>query len=213
MTGRAGPFTFGALNIRAGDAPDAGARATSFTVLRARRDLLRRSSVGAMFTGRSVATDGRGQNTALRRRRRLRVLRRPDHQHALGPDAQRGPDRRRDELSGGTSTTPATATACSLEHLLVGDAFNPEVGFVRRRDMRRSFAEFRFSPRPRAIRLGAPLRLDRLVRLRREPRRAGRDARDARVVRLRARQQRRAHGRGGCGRTSSCPGPSPSRGR
>ena len=38
-----------------------------------------------------------------------------------------------------------------LEHLLVGDAFNPEVGFVRRRDMRRSFAELRFSPRPRSI--------------------------------------------------------------
>src|SRR5205814_3630796 len=38
-----------------------------------------------------------------------------------------------------------------LERLLVGDDFNPEVGFVRRRDMRRSSALFRFSPRPRGI--------------------------------------------------------------
>ena len=40
-----------------------------------------------------------------------------------------------------------------LEHALVGDDFNPEVGFVRRRDMRRSFADFRFSPRPRSLTL------------------------------------------------------------
>ena len=38
-----------------------------------------------------------------------------------------------------------------LEHLLVGNDFNPEVGFVRRRDMRRNFGEFRFSPRPESI--------------------------------------------------------------
>ena len=111
------------------------------------------------------------------------------------PHAERGPDRATKPAIGGTSTTPATATACSSSTCWSGDAFNPEVGFVRRRDMRRSFAEFRFSPRPQVDRLGAPLRLDRLVRLRREPRRAGRDPRDPRVVRHRARQQRRAHGR------------------
>ncbi len=35
-----------------------------------------------------------------------------------------------------------------LEQLAVGDNFNPEVGFLRRDDMRRSFAQARFSPRP-----------------------------------------------------------------
>ena len=34
-----------------------------------------------------------------------------------------------------------------LERLAVGDDFNPEVGFVRRDDMRRNFGEVRFSPR------------------------------------------------------------------
>jgi hypothetical protein len=37
------------------------------------------------------------------------------------------------------------------ERLAVGANFNPEVGFVRRYDMRRSFGHFRFSPRPRSI--------------------------------------------------------------
>src|SRR5258708_18414339 len=35
-----------------------------------------------------------------------------------------------------------------VEHLTVNPNFNPEVGFVRRPDMRREFALFRFSPRP-----------------------------------------------------------------
>ena len=158
VTGRAGAFTFGALNIRAGDAPqaldgpggDAGARATSFTVLRARRDLLRRSSVGAMFTGRSVSIDGRGQNTAYG----------VDGAFGFFDDltinthwAQtRSEGRTGNETSyRGHLDYAGDRYGVQLEHLLVGDAFNPEVGFVRRRDMRRSFAEFRFSPRPRAI--------------------------------------------------------------
>ena len=150
LTGRAGAFTFGALNIRAGDAPEAGARATSFTVLRARRDLLRRSSVGAMFTGRSVSIDGEEQNTAF------------------GVDGAFGffddltinthwAQTRSEDLTGDESSYrghldyAGDRYGVQLEHLLVGDAFNPEVGFVRRRDMRRSFGEFRFSPRPQSI--------------------------------------------------------------
>jgi hypothetical protein len=36
------------------------------------------------------------------------------------------------------------------ERLVIGDAFRPEVGFVRRGDMRRHFGLARFSPRPRS---------------------------------------------------------------
>jgi hypothetical protein len=39
----------------------------------------------------------------------------------------------------------------SAEHLVVGDAFNPEIGFVRRDDFRQSSASARLSPRPRSI--------------------------------------------------------------
>ena len=35
-----------------------------------------------------------------------------------------------------------------LERLAVGDNFNPELGFLRRDDMRRHFGQVRFSPRP-----------------------------------------------------------------
>jgi len=158
VTGRAGAFTFGALNIRAGDAPqapggpdgDAGGRATSFTVLRARRDLLRRSSVGAMFTGRSVSIDGRGQNTAYGVDGAFGFfddLTLNTHWAQTRSEGQTGDD----TSYRGHVDYAGDRYGVQLEHLLVGDAFNPEVGFVRRRDMRRSFAEFRFSPRPRSI--------------------------------------------------------------
>jgi hypothetical protein len=38
------------------------------------------------------------------------------------------------------------------DYLVVGENFNPEIGFLRREDFRRSFAQFRFSPRPRSLR-------------------------------------------------------------
>ena len=34
-----------------------------------------------------------------------------------------------------------------LDRLVVGTNFNPEVGFVRREDFRRSFGQFRYSPK------------------------------------------------------------------
>jgi hypothetical protein len=39
-----------------------------------------------------------------------------------------------------------------VDQLMVGDNFNPEVGFLRRDNFTRSFALARFSPRPRSIR-------------------------------------------------------------
>ena len=36
-----------------------------------------------------------------------------------------------------------------VERLKIGDNFNPEMGFVRRDDMVRDYARFKFSPRPR----------------------------------------------------------------
>ena len=52
LTGRAGAFTLGAVNIRSRDTGADGQGATNFTVLRAKRDILRRSSVGVLFAGR-----------------------------------------------------------------------------------------------------------------------------------------------------------------
>ena len=64
LAGRLGGFSVGMLNIQTADEPATGAPATNFTVLRLKRDVLRRSSIGALFTGRSVSTRGTGSNQA-----------------------------------------------------------------------------------------------------------------------------------------------------
>jgi hypothetical protein len=42
---------------------------------------------------------------------------------------------------------PADRYGIQLERMNIGDNFNPEVGFVRRDDMTRSFGSFRFRAR------------------------------------------------------------------
>ena len=51
------------------------------------------------------------------------------------------------------STTARDRYGARAEYLKVGDNFNPEVGFLRRDNFKRSFASARFSPRPRNSRL------------------------------------------------------------
>ena len=69
-----------------------------------------------------------------------------------GRDATRG---RRTPAIACRWITPAIATASSSSASIVGEQFKPEVGFVRRADMRRHFGLARFSPRPRASKVGA----------------------------------------------------------
>ena len=147
LTGRTGRYTLGMLNIQSDDEPLSGAMATNFGVMRLKRDILRRSSVGVIYTRRSISQSGAGRN------------------EAYGVD---GTFAFFDHLTfntywAETSTPGLTDDDASyrlemdyngdrygvrLERLRVGGHFNPGIGFVRRRDMRRSFGEFRFSPRP-----------------------------------------------------------------
>ena len=62
LTGRAGKFSVGLLNIQTGEEEQTGARDTNFSVIRLKRDVLRRSSVGLLFTNRTVSTTGSGGN-------------------------------------------------------------------------------------------------------------------------------------------------------
>ena len=62
VTGKAGKWNIGALNITSDDEPAALAVQTNFTVLRLRRDMLRRSAIGVLITRRSVSTVAPGSN-------------------------------------------------------------------------------------------------------------------------------------------------------
>ena len=151
LTGRAGRYTLGVLTTQTGAEDETlplAARATTFSVVRLKRDILRRSSVGLIATGRSVAQSGVGRNLAYGVDGAFvffENLNINTYWAKTETDTLRGDDTSyRAELN-----YNADRYGLQLERLAVGDHFNPELGFLRRDDMRRSHAQFRFSPRPR----------------------------------------------------------------
>ena len=146
LTGRVGAFSLGVLNIQTDDAPEAGAVATNFSVVRLKRDVLRRSSIGALFTRRSVSTRGPGSNEtygldgtfAFFDTLSINTYWAKTRTSWLESDD----DSYRAQLN-----YEGDRYGVQVDRLVVGDDFNPEVGFLRRDDFERSFGSFRFSPR------------------------------------------------------------------
>jgi hypothetical protein len=152
LTGKVGRYGVGVMNIQAGDEAVSTTPGTNFTVLRVKRDILRRSTVGAMFTNRNQSSVTRGGNN-----------------QSYGVDAALG-FYQNVSLGGYYARTHTTGLAgdaesyqgkfdwvpdrygVRAEYLKVGQDFNPEVGFLRRSGFARSFASARFSPRPRSMR-------------------------------------------------------------
>jgi hypothetical protein len=151
LTGRAGKYSIGVLNIQSGREEVSGARPTNFTVARLKRDILRRSSVGLIMTNRSADALGGGANRAYGVDATFAFF---ENLQINSYWARTESDRR--TIADGDDTSyraqldyTGDRYGVQLERLGIGDTFNPEIGFVRRDDMRRDFAQFRFSPRPR----------------------------------------------------------------
>ncbi|MGE0592446.1 MAG: DUF5916 domain-containing protein [Vicinamibacterales bacterium] len=148
LTGRAGRYSIGAVNIQAGAAPAGGTPSTNFTVARLKRDLFRRSSVGLMFTNRSAGTGLEGANRvfgldgtfAFFQNLQVNTYWARSDSDGAAPEDARTSHRAQMEYLG-------DRYGLQLERLAIGRAFAPGVGFVRRADMVRSFASARFSPR------------------------------------------------------------------
>ena len=148
VTGRQGRWTFGMVDMQSkASGPVAS---TNFSVARVRRDLLRRSSVGAMFTGRSVGQSGVGSNQMYGADgvfafyqnvlvntywARTDTTGKADHDVSYRAQLDYSGDR----------------YGLQLEQMSIGANFNPEIGFVRRSDIRKSYGMARFSPRPKHI--------------------------------------------------------------
>ena len=152
MTGRVGKFSVGVMNIQTGDVPEAAARATNFSVVRLKRDVLRRSSIGVIAARRSVSTRGPGSNETYGVDGTFSF-----HDHL---DINTYWAETRTSGFGGDDVSyraqldyAGDRYGVQLERLVVGDDFNPEVGFLRREDFERSYGALRFSPRPASIAL------------------------------------------------------------
>ena len=147
LTGRAGPYNLGVINIQTDDFAAAGAEPTNFSVIRVRRDVLQRSTIGALFTGRSRSIRAPGSNETYGVDGVFSFFQNVRVNTYMARTETNG--LRGDNLSyRGEFDYNADRYGFTAEHLTVGRHFNPEVGFLRRTDFRKSFAFARFSPRP-----------------------------------------------------------------
>jgi hypothetical protein len=153
LTGRAGKYSIGALNIETDELAAARAAQTNFSVFRVKRDFLRRSNVGVIMTRRSPLTTPSpalgaggvnlvgGVDLNLSFYQALNIL----GYYARSDTPGRGGD---DYSYRGAFDYAGDRYGLQFEQMMVGNDFNPEVGFLRRSDFRRSYAAARFSPRP-----------------------------------------------------------------
>ena len=159
VTGKIGAFDVGALSIQTDDEVISGAEMTNFTVVRVKRDLLRRSSVGAIFTNRSVSLAGDGSNQAYGADATFSFYENVSFLAYAARTQTPGLDW--EDLSyQGQFTYGGDRYGFQAEHLVVEDNFVPEVGFLRRDNFRRSYGSGRFSPRPRSMEAIRQFRLE-----------------------------------------------------
>lgn len=149
VTGRAGRYTIGVLDVRTGENDEARLPATNFSVVRVKRDLFQRSYVGVIGTHRSRSVTGTGGNAALGLDTNLALSR---NLNVLGYYAEtRTPGRGSGRSYRGRVDYEADRLGVQVERLAVGALFNPEVGFLRRSDFIQHLGQLRLSHRPGAL--------------------------------------------------------------
>ena len=146
LTGRVGRFTLGAIDIQGRRERSLEVEPTNFSVVRLRRDILRRSSVGAMATGRSALVDRSGSNSTVGVDGIFAFY---DNLGINTYWARSSSGGRQDTSYRGQFDYAGDRYGLQAERLVVGRDFDPGIGYVQRPDMRRSSANARFSPRPR----------------------------------------------------------------
>ena len=155
VTGRAGKYRIGALNIQTQEAFSGTVPSTNHSVFRLRRDILGRSDIGVIATHRTHALEnpassnslfGFDANFTFYENLRINSYYARSWTPELYDKDTKGQDSYRAKLD-----YAADRYGLVLEHLLVGERFLPELGFLRREGLRRNFAQARFSPRPQSI--------------------------------------------------------------
>ncbi len=152
LSGRVGRFTVGALAVGADNQPAFGVQDTAFTLFRARRDVLRRSSVGAIYTGRRDGRGGTAENDVFGVDGNFAFFQNLRINSYFAQSRTAGLDDGVNSYQGQIDYN-GDRYGFIVERLVVEKNFRPGIGFVRRADMAKYFADARFSPRPRSSRL------------------------------------------------------------
>ena len=151
LSGKAGAWNIGALNIESDDlAPTGtlpGALQTNFNVLRVRRDIFRRSTIGGMFTNRSLSASGSGSNQAWGLDTSL-AFSQNMYLSAFVAQTKTTGRSGRDYSYRTQFSYAADRYGLMVDRIEAQPNFNPELGFMRRMDFREHIVSGRFSPRP-----------------------------------------------------------------
>jgi hypothetical protein len=146
VSGKAGLWSIGALSMETDAVDGTTIEQTNFTVLRARRNILRRSVIGAIYTRRSQSTVADGANDVWGFDGNFSFFQNLSFNGFLAKSRTEG--REGDDLSYRTQFSyNADRYGLALDRIVVEENFNPEIGFAPRRDFIRHFAQARFSPR------------------------------------------------------------------
>jgi len=150
LTGRAGAYSLGSLNITTDDVGLGSVPQTNYSVVRVKRDILARSNIGVIGTYRDKNLDGTGGNGLFGVDGNFTFFDNLNLNSYYATTETPGLD------EGDTSYRAAAKYDADLygfdaEHLLVDADFNPETGFMRRRDFRKTRVGARYSIRPRSI--------------------------------------------------------------
>ena len=149
VTGKIGKFGIGLLNIATSEDAASTSPSTNFSVVRLKRDVLRRSAVGIMLTNRTEsATTVGGSNQGMGVDGTFNFFSNLTMGGYYARTKTTNVKGDEDSYQARVDYAPDKYGA-QFERVKVGDAFNPEVGFLRRRNFERTFGEVRFSPRPR----------------------------------------------------------------
>ena len=150
LTGKVGSFDVGMVNIQTDDDPGIGAESTNFTVLRIARDIFSRSSVGVIYQNRSESVVAEGSNQAWGVDGVFSFSEVTTLQTYYAKTLTQGLDGL-DSSYQGAFRHNADEWGLQLDHLVIGDDFNPEIGFLRRGGFRQSSMNIRLSPRTESI--------------------------------------------------------------
>ncbi len=150
LTGKVGKYAIGIMNIQAGDESVSLTEPTNFSIVRVKRDILKRSSIGAMVTNRSKSAAVSGSSQAFG----------VDAAFSFFQNVGFSAYYARTDTPGVTTAADSYQALADyggdrygghLEYLKVGANFNPEVGFVARSNFGRTYGTARFSPRPKSM--------------------------------------------------------------
>jgi len=150
VTGKIGDFDIGALNIGTDAVNSVNIEANDFSVLRIKRDVLSRSTVGMLFTERSESLIGEGSNQLYGIDGSFDFL--DDFSIDTYLAKTDSPDLKGEDKSYMANFDyNGDRYGFTSGYLVVEDNFNPEIGFKRRDNFKQYSGSARFSPRPASI--------------------------------------------------------------